>query len=317
MDDRIGSQGQARGILQALGGKYEVVEKTIAYTRWAKLPNILKGASFIGLNEEASSRLEAPYPDLILSISRRTTPIARRIKKLSGGKSRIAQLMYPGIGGLQDLDLIIIPEHDRGHKNLKNVFYVTGCPHRVTPEALKEGAEKWAPVFNELPKPLTTLIIGGSIKGKPFSLENARKLGQEVRRLKEKTGGSLLITSSRRTGESAEQAILDELKGIPAYTYLWGEKKENPIMGFWALGEQIIITGDTVSMCSESCGSGKPVLIFCGENWLTPKHKRFVQSLYDGGYAIALDDPDALDFRPSKRLNPSAEAAEQIIRLLD
>lgn len=313
----MGSQGQARGILQALGDRYQTEEKAIVYTRWAKLPNFLKGASFIGLDEEASSPLEAPFPDLILSISRRTTPIARRIKKMSGGKSRIVQLMYPGIGGLQDLDLIIIPEHDRGHANLKNVFYVTGCPHRVTTKALEEGRKKWASVFADLPKPLTTLIIGGAIKGKPLSLENARKLGQEVRNLKEKIGGSLLITSSRRTGTAAEQAILAELQGIPAYTYLWGEKKENPIMGFWALGEQIIISGDTVSMCSESCGSGKPVLIFCGENWLTPKHKRFVQSLYEGGYAIALESPKALEFRPSKRLTPSEAAAEQIIRLLN
>ena len=314
-DSRMGSIGQAKGIIQALDDSYEVVEKKIAYTKLAKLPNVFKGASLLGMNKKESSPLEAPYPDLVLSISRRTTPIARWIKKKSKGKTKIIQLIFPGKCGLKDLDLVIVPEHDREKSSAANIFYITGCPHRVSEKAIAEAKTKWEPAFAELPRPFTTVIIGGSIKGKPFKLENARKFGQELRKLHNKTGGSILITDSRRTGSEGEKVIMRELEGIPAYTYLWGEEKENPIMGFWACADRVVVSGDSVSMCCESCGSGKPVLIFTGEGWLTPKHYRFVDSLYQQNYAIALEDEHALEFQPDGRLDPAEAIAEKINNL--
>lgn len=316
LDDRMGSVGQARGVLAALGDEFETVEKKIVYNRFARLPNFLKGASFLGLNKKDSSDFNEPYPDIILSISRRTTPIARKIKKLSKNKSKIIQLMFPGKTGIKDLDLIVVSEHDRDKcGKLENTLFITGCPHKASVSALKEAREKWTPVFADLPKPLTAVIIGGAIKGKPFSLENAKNLAEKIKDLKQKIGGSILITTSRRTGAEAEKLIMDTLSDIPAYTYLWGEKKENPYMGFLSCADNIVVTGDTVSMCSDCCGTMLPVMVFCGENWLTPKHLRFVKSLYDGKYAVSIDDEKALSFKPEKRLDPSAEIAAKISTL--
>lgn len=316
MDDRMGSVGQARGVLQALGDDIQVIEKKIIYNRWAKIPNVLKGISLIGLNKKDSDDLQEPFPDLVLSISRRTAPIARWIKKQSKGKTKIIQLTHPGSHGIGDFDLVFVSEHDRYKKSSPNMVYIVGCPHRTTEKSLAIAREKWETVFASLPQPLTTVIVGGAIKGKPFSAANSLKFGQEVRDFHQKVGGSILITSSRRTGTEAEKIIMKELKGIPAYTFLWGEKKENPYMGFLACGQRIIITGDSVSMCSEACGSGKPVLIFCGENWLASKHQRFMNSLYEGEYAIALEDEKALGFQPSKRLDPSNIVAAHIAKLI-
>ena len=314
-DDRMGSVGQAKGVILALGDKVETVEKTIAYNRWARLPNCLKGCSLLGVDAAKSSKLQAPWPDLVLSVSRRTTPIARWIKKQSGGKSKIIQLMYPGSWGLKDLDLVVVPEHDAAKCKGGNFLFITGCPHRVTAQTIAEAKQKWDPIFASLPRPWTTVLVGGAIKGKPFTLENARLLGQEIRRLVDKIGGSVLITSSRRTGAEAEAAIMQELQGVPAYTYLWGEKKENPIMGFYACADKIIATGDSVSMVSEACGSENPVLIFEGHNWLTPKHHRFVASLYNSGYAVALEDAAALEFKPAKYINPAQKIAAEILKI--
>lgn len=311
LDDRMGSVGQARGVLEALGDDYATTEKKVVYNKLANLPNFLLGASFLGVNKKESSSFEGPYPDIILSISRRTTPIARKIKKLSNGKSKIVQLMYPGKCGLDDLDLVVVPKHDRLHK-IKNALYITGCPHKASLKALAEAREKWEPVFANLPRPLTAVIVGGAIKGKPFSLENAVAFANCVREIKQKIGGAILITTSRRTGDEAQKAIMKILDKIPAYTFLWGEKKENPYMGFLACADNIIVTGDTVSMCSDSCGTKLPVWVFSGKDWLTPKHHRFVQSLFDGGYAISIDNPQALEFVPKQRLDPSAEIADKI-----
>ncbi len=312
LDDRMGSVGQAKGIIQALDGRFDVTEKNIVYNKLAALPNFLLGSSLVSLDKNKSSSLEAPYPDIVLSISRRTSVIARHIKKKSQGKTRIIQLLHPGNYGLKDLDLVVLPEHDRKKHNPDNLFFVTGSPHRITQERLDEAKEKWTETFSHLPKPWISVIVGGAIKKKKFTIENATLLGKSIRELLQKTGGSILITTSRRTGADAEKALMNELKDIPAYTYLWGEKKENPLMGFLACADKIVATGDSVSMCCESCGTGKPVLIFCGNNWLTPKHLRFVNSLYDGNYAIAIDDVQALSFEPAQTLNPCMPIIEKI-----
>ena len=314
-DDRAGSVGQAKGILQALGNRLITVEKNIVYTRTAALPNFIRGRRLLGVDKQKSSPLEAPYPDLVLSVSRRTLPVARCIRRLSGNKTKIIQLMYPGKSGLQEIELVILSEHDRKKNSPENFFYITGCPHRVTPQTMAEAKEKWDSVFANLPRPLTGVIVGGAIKGRPFTSENALALARAVKACKQKDGGSILITTSRRTGEEAQKLIMNELKDSPAYTYLWGEKKENPYMGFLACADNYIVTGDTVSMCCEACGTGHPVMIFRGQNWLTKKHLRFVQSLFDGGYAVALESPEAAAFCPKQKLDCTDKVATRILAI--
>lgn len=314
LDSRTGSVGQARGVIKQLNAeKFEIVEKKLDYTKLSGLPNFVRGKTLIGLTPESKKSITQPWPDLVLSTSRRTVPVARYIKKQSF-KTKLIQLMYPGRTGLREFALAIVPEHDKNKKYYPNIRYIVGSPHRTTPETLAEAQEKWAPVFQNLPKPYTALIIGGAIKGKAFSLENAKNLALSARQLVEKSGGSLLITTSRRTGTKAEAVIMKVLQGIPAHTFLWGSKDENPYLGYLACADKIIVTGDSVSMCSEACGSGKPVFIFTGRHWLTRKHIRFVASLFKNGYAAALKER-LFDFKPKGTLNAAVDAAKMIEEL--
>lgn len=357
IDDRMGSVNVIRGILPLLDGdKYEIVEKKIAYNRWAKLPNFIKGASFIGITAESKMELNGfsviqscpdstasssfrghkvtvesrmplndgrheistaeQMPDVVISATRRSASIARGIKKKSQGKTKIVQMLHPGPGSsLSDFELIFVPEHDKSKKHSPNIIYTVGSPTRTTDKALAEAREKWEPIFANLPRPWTTVIIGGAVKGKPFSLENAQAVARAVAELKRKTGGSILITDSWRTGEEPRQKIMNILKMIPAYTYLWGEKKDNPYMGYLACADNLVVTGDSVSMSCEACGTGKPVYIFTGKDWLTPKQMRFVQSLYDNGYAIAMESPNRDNFKGGKRLNAAYDVASKINQL--
>lgn len=169
MDNRMGSVGQAKGIIQALDKeRYEIVEKKIDYNRLADLPNFLLGKSLLGVTAATRKELRAPWPDLAVSISRRTVPAARFIKKASGGMTKLIQLMHPGKSGLKDFSLAAVPEHDRGKTPAPNIFYITGCPHRVTPEALAEAAGKWSETFASLPRPLTAVIVAAPSKTNPL-----------------------------------------------------------------------------------------------------------------------------------------------------
>lgn len=316
MDDRRGSVGQARGVLKALDSeKFTIVEKNIVYTRFAALPNWLRGRTLLGVATESQKALKPPFPDYVLSISRRTAPIARYIKKCSP-QTKIIQLMHPGNAGLDEFDLVVVPEHDKNKKQCANIHYIVGCPHQVTPQYLDEARIKWQPVFAKLPQPLTAVVVGGSIKGKPFPLEDVQALCAEVKALKAKIGGSILITTSRRTGAEADKIIKEELADLPQYAYFWGDTRENPYAGFLACADNIVITADSVSMCCEATGTGKPIYLFVGGNrWLTAKHRRFAQSLTDKKCAILLGDKDADGFLPQQGLNAAKEVADLIKKL--
>lgn len=317
LDDRKGSVGQAKGVAEALGERMRVVEKQLVYNRWGGLPNWLRGRSLFGIDKAKSDNIDKDWPEVVMSTSRRTVPVARYIRKKSQNKTKIVQLMYPDGGvGLREMAFAAVPQHDEAKKLApSNVLKIVGAPTRIFPEVLKREKARWEKEFADLPKPLTAVIVGGAIKGKEWPLENAENLARKVRQIWQTVGGSILITTSRRTGEKAQKLIVDELKGIPAYTYMWGEKKENPLLGFYACAERIITTADSVSMCSEACGTGVPVLLFVGKNWLGKKHLKFAQSLTDGGYAVGIDDEKALDFKPRGTLNCAYEIAEAILQL--
>lgn len=307
----MGSVGQARGVIAQLDPeKYEIVEKKLEYNKLSGLPNFMRGKTLVGLAPESKKLIVPPFPDIVLSTSRRTVPVARYIKKYRMG-TKLVQLMHPGHTGLKEFTLAIVPEHDKNKASSSNIRYIVGAPHRTTAENLAKARAAWEEKFSHLPRPLTTVIIGGAIKGKEFTVENAKDLGQRIAQLKKNIGGSLLITSSRRTGKKAEEAVLKELEGIPAHTFLWGDQSENPYQGYLACADQIIVTGDSVSMCSEACGTGQPVFIFTGRRWLTRKHIRFIASLYKNGYAAALKMPN-LGFKPKARLNAASDAARMI-----
>lgn len=315
MDDRRGSVNQALGIIDALDKNHiDIIEKKIEYTRLAGLPNCIRGKSLLGITSDSKENITEPFPDYVISISRRTVPVARYIKKLSP-KTKLIQLMHPGVCGLKEFNLVVVPEHDRNKTTCKNIHYITGCTHRVTDKYLNEAKLKWEKEFNHLPKPLTAVIVGGAIKNKPFSKENAISLGTAIKELKKKIGGSILITTSRRTGIEAQNIIMELIKDIPQYTFLWGEQKENPYSGFLACADNIVVTADSVSMSCEATGTGKPIYLFTGKNWLTPKHLRFANSLCEKECAILLEDKKSATFTPKTSLNAAKEIAQLIENL--
>ena len=175
-DDRAGNTAQALGVAEALGGKTET--KKVRYTRAVVLPNVLRGASALGATAETVSELREPYPDIAIAAGRRAAPLLRYIKKKSGGKTKIVQIMFPGRFGLDDFDLIVLPNHDGCKLIRPNIMRVTGAPHRITPERLAVEKEKWAPVLESLPSPRIALIIGGATKDKPFTPEMAKSAAE-------------------------------------------------------------------------------------------------------------------------------------------
>jgi mitochondrial fission protein ELM1 len=314
-DDRAGNVAQALGVAEALRRPF--VAKEIRYTPLARLPNVLTGPTLLGLTPESRMALTQPWPDVVIAAGRRTAPVARWIKRHAGKPVVLAHLMNPGRRGADEFDLIAVPQHDcvLPTGDAPNVLRTTGAPHRLTAMRLKSAADVWSAHLAHLPRPFVTVIVGGATHRKPFPAAMAADLGHAAGQMAASVGGSVLLASSRRTGRAAEQALLAAIPA-PRQVFLWSEGGDNPYFGFLALADAIVVTGDSVSMCSEACATPVPVYIYAPEGMVAPKHARLHRNLYDLGLARPFSAQLKLETRQHPPLNPANDVARAIDDLI-
>lgn len=297
-DDRPGNNAQVLGVTDVMSSwGWPVEEKAIAYTGWARLPNVVRRATLAGVTDESRRHLTAPWPDLVVAAGRRAVPVARWVKRQARreqGKSvRLAQIMFPGRTGAKDFDLIAVPSHDAKTriKNWSNVLSITGAPTRITPDLLAAEGQRWQGRFESLPRPYIAVVVGGATRRRPFPRKRAFDLGLRVAELAKEIRGSILLTTSRRTGRAAELALL-QVVPEPRHVHVWQPEGENPYLGYLALADVIVVTGDSVTMCAEACATETPVYIYAPTQSVSAKHARLHRQLYDQGYAKPLDDAE-------------------------
>lgn len=305
LDDRAGNRSQALGVAGAVNVPF--TEKILEYGPAASLPNMLLGASLRGLTSESKKRIQPAWPALVVSAGRRTAPVARWIKSQSGGTTRLVQIMDPG-QGRDDFDLLCLPAHDQPTPSA-NGFVIAAAPHGMTDARLDAAANEWAEKLPDSSGPRIALMIGGSTRRRKFSDDMARELSASALRVAESVNGHLMVTTSRRTGE-AVNTIEKTLDGR-AMLYRWDSTDENPYAGYLALADAIIVTGESVSMCSEACATGKPVYIYAPDDLITPKHARLHETLFKGEHAKPFDDSVDVNWQPN-RLNVADDIAHEI-----
>ena len=74
------------------------------------------------------------------------------------------------------------------------------------------------------------------------------------------------------------------LAGHAHRLFRWGDAPPNPYAGFLAWADQVVVTGDSVSMLSEALATAGPVFI-ADPGGLGPRHHRLAQSLIAAGQA--------------------------------
>ena len=312
-DERVGSIHQCLGVVEALDVPYRT--KRLAYNRRARLPNVLLGRTLAHLKEGNSAEIAPPWPDIVIAAGRRTVPVARVIKQSSGERTFLVQLMWPGAPSA-DLNLIATPAHDRIRPR-PNLLHTVGAPNHITPQRLAAVRETWRERLASVTPPRIAVLVGGDTRHHRFTPVLARELGRQASDLARKIGGSLMITTSRRTGAAASEALMASI-GNRTECHVWhGEEEKNPYLAYLALSDILIVTGDSTSMCTEACATGHPVYIFAPNGATAAKHLLLHEQLYACGcarpLAAAYTDPDPIGWR-YRPLDDAATIAREIIR---
>ncbi|VAW80558.1 hypothetical protein MNBD_GAMMA15-2372 [hydrothermal vent metagenome] len=257
--DKPGDNAQIDIIVKGLGLPYKI-------KRLIPKPEFVLGKphfcpSLDHLDLPRSDKLEPPWPDFIITIGRRPSMAALWVQEQSGGHSKIILLGRPK-KWIERFALVIAPcQYQLPPRD--NVLQLNLPLMRSSDIAIREAQEAWKPRFAGLDKPVTALLVGGQTKPYRFDSKTARTLMQQSLALTEKNGGTLYITTSRRTSPEVTETLKN---GAPdnAIFYPWtpDDAGNNPYHALLGLADRFIVTGDSISMMIEVARQKKPLAIF-------------------------------------------------------
>lgn len=255
--EKPGDNAQSLSLATALGWPTEV--KQLRYGSRGPSPFPPFAEVRFPLDVGASSPLEPPWPDLVIGCGRRSVGVACEIRRRAGTSTRLVQLGRPRADlGLFDL-VVTTPQYRLPTR--PNVLHLALPMHHFDRDAAARAATEWEPAFAALPHPRIALLVGGSAKPFVFDAGAARRLAAHVNALVQAEKGSLLVSTSRRTPAAAAQVLCDAIQ-VPAYVHRWSaEAKANPYLAYLALADAFVVTGDSASMLTEACSTGRRVWI--------------------------------------------------------
>lgn len=293
-DGAAGNENQAIALARALGLDAEVLRlSTRAPWRWLA-PRLVFGAER-AFGDAFALRLRGDLPQIAIGCGRHAALATRILKRCGGDAIRCVQILDPRIDP-RVFDLVIAPEHDglRGD----NVLATLGALNSVDDAWLEQARTDW-PALVALPGPRTLLLLGGPNRALQLDADYWRGLAAHIATLLARDGGSLLVSSSRRTPAWLRDAARNDLADLPGVQWHGPDDGPNPYAGFLAAADRIVVTPDSVNLLSEACATRAPVWIHQPVP-LTGKIGGFVARLRECGRVQILGDDThiALDVEP-------------------
>lgn len=253
-DGKAGTENQALGLAEALG-LTPVVKRIRLRAPWRWLSPSLRVGNAFAVGGGGDS-FAPPWPALLITAGRHGIAPSIALRNVPGvfrvhvQDPRIDPALFDGV---------IAPEHDavRG----ANVVLTKGAINRITQARLAAAREDFRALAEPLPGPRIAVLIGGKSRHHDLPPDKAAALGARLAELARETGGSLLITTSRRTAPASTAALRQAVAAVGHVFFDAATGGENPYLGFLAWADFIAVTNDSVSMASDAATTGKPLFV--------------------------------------------------------
>ncbi len=289
------------------------------------------------LTRASSDGLLRRSADVIISCGASTAPVNLSWAAATGAKPVV--IMDPSPLPLHRFHLVIAPQHDRLPRR-GNVVQTSGAIARATDDAqLREAAERLTrhPRFHaagrvEGAHPSIAVFIGGGTAHYELGQAFAESLIVHVMNACEGADGQCAVTTSRRTAPEVERLLSDRLGTHPRCRLLLIANRDpidGTMEGLLGFADVAVVTGESISMVSEACASGRRVIVVepplrRADRAGVTKHRHFLNELAAGGYARLVALPElslaiqrALkDRQPAKRLDDLSHIRAALSRLI-
>ena len=247
LGNRRGDNNQMLALAEGLGLPFET--KALAYNALRHFPFFR--SRLLHLDRRVLAQLAPPWPDLVIGVGCNSLPVAREVRRRSGGATRLVQIGNPR-SAIDDLDLVITTPQfaPREGTNVLSLPFPIGNPGRSA--IVTDAEDHW---LAALPGPRRLVAVGGATR--KWKIDNAEldRAIVHLQRLCERDGGSVIAVTSPRTSERTRRLLDERLTGsrdavvgdFPRFASLLSRCDE------------IYVTADSVSMLAEAILTGKPV----------------------------------------------------------
>jgi len=258
--EKPGDNAQIVNLARAVGWDFEE-KKVFVKPEWVEAkPRVRPSLDHVDLGR--SDSLEPPWPDLVITAGRRLSSVGLWIKQASQGRTRLVLIGKPR-RMLDAFDLIVVAAHyvlPEGPNVARHDLPLMHADAR----RLEQAAAQWREHFAGCARPLTALFVGGPTGGLCFDLERARDLFQRTLAGVRACGGSLYVSTSRRTPPAVAEMLERECPDDVAL-YLFDAEAgagENPYHALLALADHFVVTTDSVSMMVEVARLGRSLSLY-------------------------------------------------------
>lgn len=250
-----GSQSQGMGLAQAAGlvGQPRLVDTRM---KWKFVPPWL--APWL-LRVMPPHPLAPPWPGVAIGCGADGAALVAAMQQHGRGRgmaTAAVAVQHPGMDPRRFLLVFVNPHDDLTGPN---VVVTRTALHPVTDQRLATARLDWAARFAHLPRPLVSVLIGGSNGRYQLTAAVAQALAGQLAAMMRADRVGLVLTPSRRTGPEVRRIFAETLQPLGAW--VWDETDENPYFGMLALSDLIIVTEDSVSMMSEAVATAAPVML--------------------------------------------------------
>ena len=286
------------------------------------------------LSRESAAALLGRYADVIVSCGSAAVPA--NVLWAAENRAKSVVIMNPAPVPLARFDLVIAPRHDALPQRA-NVVITPGAVATSAEETqLSQAGERLLahPRYRAAADSVSSTVavfIGGDTEDYELTPAFAEALIAQVLAACERLHGDCLVTTSRRTSEGIERLLAERLGRHSRCRLLLLASKDlldGTMDGMLGAAEVAVVTGESISMVSEACASGRRVVIVepplrRGNRRALTKHQRFLRGLEAEGYARAVPLPElslaiqrAAKEPAAKRLDTFAQVRDAVGKLL-
>lgn len=284
-------------------------------------------ATALGFSDPEIIRLQRVYPQhwlswLPLRLLYRNLPAvlaagaqADLLVGTGGGPRRVLRYLkgiYPRLftvavmrpkDRLSNYDVVAVPQHDRP-SHAPNLITTLGNISPITEDKLAMEGQRWAKRLSHLRGFKVALMVGGPNRHgglqQPEEITALVEALSKALKAQHSEGASLLVSTSIRTSPALAAALEAALEESELPHYLWQHgnpsTRDNPYFAYLYHAQAVVVTGDSTSMVSEACTSGKPTYLWGDSAKLPTKFNRLYASLLKQGRLKWWDGK--LDLRP-------------------
>ena len=272
-----GHVNQARGLVRWLGERFAIRAEELPVALRAGplsrrvLPALVdRGVALATYRIFHRGRVPARRPDLLVSAGGNTAfanvLLARHWRCPNiflGSKRRLA-------GACFTAHLTLEPTGEAAN------IVLNVAPSVLSRQDIEARGRRFAADHGLAGERLWLMACGGNGAGKIYRREHWRRLGEWMNAIAESQGIRWLVSTSRRTGAVAEQALRGALApDNVAYGVWWSEREERILGDLMGAAQRLFVTVDSMSMISESIAAGKPLaLVHAGIGQPDPRYRQ-------------------------------------------